>query len=167
MRIARNPASSPATARWLAFLVLLLPLAACMGDLVKRVSPPAATIQQLTVEANGDWRVQLRLNNYSNVPMRFTAIALDLNVQGLAAGKLQAAPALDIGPTAADVTEVRIAPTAEARIALASALASGQGIAYSLEGTLAASANGARVREYPLHADSRLNPAPGLPGVLR
>lgn len=168
MRPARRPARSPAMFRWLlALLALLLPLTGCMGDLLKRVSPPAVAIQQLTVEADGHWRVQLRINNFSNLPMRFSTIALEVQVQGIAAGTLQATPNLDIGPTSADVTELRLLPTADARIALATALASGQGIAYALKGTVSASADGARTRDYPLHADSRLNPAPGLSGVLR
>ena len=38
-------------------------LAACSGGPVRRVSEPAASIQQLTVKANGSWSVDLRLQN--------------------------------------------------------------------------------------------------------
>lgn len=151
----------------LLLLSLAVLLSACVGDLVRRVSPPAAGIQQLTVGADGRWQLQVRLNNFSNVPMRFTALHLQLDVQGIAAGTLDAAPNLDIGPTSADVASVVLTPSVDARIAIANALASGQGVAYRLQGTVTAAADGKRNHEYPLHAESRLNPAPGLAGVLR
>jgi hypothetical protein len=163
MRSAR----SVATIRILALLTLAALLTACLGDQVKRVSPPAVGIQQLSVGADGRWQVQVRLNNYSNVPMRFTALHLQLEVQGIAAGTLDATPNLDIGPASADVANVTLVPGVEARIAIATALASGQGVAYRLEGHVTANADGKRSHDYPLRAESRLNPAPGLPGVLR
>jgi len=49
-------------------LVLVAALSACGGGgPVKRVSEPAAGIQQLTVRADGSWSVDLRLDNYSSV----------------------------------------------------------------------------------------------------
>ena len=56
--------------------VLSLALAACGGGMVKRVSEPAAGIQQLTVANDGSWEVELRLRNYSSMPMRFDDVAL-------------------------------------------------------------------------------------------
>ena len=59
----------------LAFACLVL--AACGGNgPVRRISEPAASIQQLTVRADGSWSVDLRINNYSTVPMRFDAASL-------------------------------------------------------------------------------------------
>ncbi|SBV36473.1 conserved exported hypothetical protein [uncultured Stenotrophomonas sp.] len=55
---------------------LALTLAACGSGMVKRVSEPAAGIQQLTVGNDGNWEVELRLRNYSSMPMRFDDIAL-------------------------------------------------------------------------------------------
>ena len=58
-------------------LVLMAALSACGGGgPVKRVSEPAAGIQQLTVRADGSWSVDLRLDNYSSVPMRFDTVTL-------------------------------------------------------------------------------------------
>ena len=165
-----RPTRSVARRRALVLLItlaLLLPLAACMDGLVKRVAPPAAGLQQISVAPDGRWQVQVRLNNYSNVPMRIVSLHLQLDVDGIAAGTLEAAPGLDIGPTSADVANVTLAPSAQARIAVATALATGRGVGYHLQGTITASADGKRAEDYPLRADSRLNPAPGLPGVLR
>ena len=48
--------------------LVLCALVACGSGPMRRVSEPAASIQQLTVQANGSWSIQLRLNNYSSVP---------------------------------------------------------------------------------------------------
>ena len=63
-------------------------LAACSSGPVRRVSEPAASIQQLAVQADGSWSVSLRLQNYSSVPMRFDAVDLAVSVGGQAAGSL-------------------------------------------------------------------------------
>ena len=43
--------------------VLALVLTACGNGPVKRVSEPAASIQQLSVGNDGNWEVELRLRN--------------------------------------------------------------------------------------------------------
>ena len=53
-------------------------LAGCSGGPVRRVSEPAASLQQITVRADGRWDVALRLNNFSSMPMRFDATALEI-----------------------------------------------------------------------------------------
>ena len=45
----------------------VLALASCGGGPVKRVSEPAAGIQQLSVRADGRWDVVVRLDNFSSV----------------------------------------------------------------------------------------------------
>ena len=62
----------------LATVVLVL-LASCGGN-ARRVSPPAAAIQQLAVQPNGDWMVDLRLHNFSSVSMRFDKFRLQVSV---------------------------------------------------------------------------------------
>ena len=57
----------------------LLALASC-GSTPRRVSPPSIAIQQLTVQADGDWLVELRLHNYSSVSMRFDSVSLEVSV---------------------------------------------------------------------------------------
>ncbi|AKC87668.1 LEA type 2 family protein [Pseudoxanthomonas suwonensis] len=142
-------------------------LAAC-GTGAKRVSPPSAAIQQLTVQANGDWTVDLRLHNFSSVSMRFDSVRLEVSVDEHTAGTLNATPAISIGPTAADVVKVSLKPEGMARIAVADALAGRRSLSYRLQGKVSATPEGAsKPREFKVDDRSQLNPAPGLEGVLR
>ncbi|HET9187635.1 MAG TPA: hypothetical protein VFN80_06750, partial [Acidothermaceae bacterium] len=91
--------------QWLLSIAIIALLAACASGPVRRVSEPAARIQQLTVQPNGNWSVELRLENFSSVPMRFDAvdIAVAVAVANEAAGTLRAQPGVTIGPESADV----------------------------------------------------------------
>ena len=143
-------------------------LAACSSGPVRRISEPAASIQQLAVQADGSWSVSLRLQNYSSIPMRFDTIALGIRVEGEAAGSLDAAPALEIGPESADVIRIELQPESGARMLLADALAGRRGVGYELEGTIDATpTDRGSTRSYDVKRSSALSPAPGLPGVLR
>lgn len=148
-------------------LILALVLAACASTGGKRVSEPAASIQQLTVDARGGWQVRLRVQNYNSVAMRFDRVDLAVTIGGAEAGRLNAQPALTIAPESADVIDIPLTPSAAARLQVADALAGGRGVAYTLKGTLAATPDAGKVRNFDITRDSALNPAPGLPGVLR
>jgi hypothetical protein len=149
-------------------LCVALLLASCASGPPRRVSEPAASIQQLSVRADGSWSVDLRIENFSSVPMRFDAIRLPLTVAGQSAGTLQGTAGISIGPESADVVTLSHAPTSPARIALADALANGRGVAYSFEGTLQATPEDGNARTYDeIKRSSSLSPVPGLPGVLR
>jgi hypothetical protein len=153
---------------WLAAVAALLLLAGCASGPVRRVSEPAVGIQQLTVGADGNWSVDVRINNFSSIPMRFDAFDLKLSVGGQDAGTLSAQPALDIGPESADVVTVALKPQAMARLQVADALASGQGVAYSLSGSVRATPEKAKQRDFDeVKRESRLSPVPGVPGALR
>ena len=104
----------------LAFAALLL--AGCGSGPVRRVSEPAASIQQLTVRADGRWDVQLRLQNYSTVAMRFTATDIEIAFDNGSAARVQAQPQLVVGPESADVYTATLQPTAAGRARLATAL---------------------------------------------
>lgn len=155
--------------RWpFVLLPLLALLASCASGPPRRVSEPAASIQQLTVRADGGWSVELRLQNYSSIPMRFETLALAVVVGGESAGTLQARPALSVGPESADVITIAHTPASSARILLADALAGGRSVEYSLTGTIdAAPEDRGNARSYEIKRSSRLSPVPGLPGVLR
>ena len=157
--------------RWLSFLFLAataaLLLAACSGGPVRRVSEPSASIQQLTVGADGSWSVELRLQNYSSIPMRFDAISLAMTLGDQPAGTLQGNAGISIGPESADVVTLTHAPTSAARIAMADALGGNHGIGYALEGTLRVVPEDKGARSFDIKRTSSLNPVPGLPGVLR
>jgi hypothetical protein len=142
-------------------------LAACSSGPPRRVSPPAASIQQLTVNADGSWSLDLRLQNYSSIPMRFDSLRLEMKVGDQAAGTLQASPAISVGPESADVVRVAVAPASLARIAIADALAARRPLDYSLDGSVQAGVEDRKARDYGIDTRSRLNPVPGLDGVLR
>ncbi|NZA26346.1 LEA type 2 family protein [Luteimonas sp. SJ-92] len=149
---------------WIACLLLV----ACSSGPVRRISEPAASIQQLSVDADGGWSVDLRVQNYSSIAMRFDTLRLELTAGDTAAGTLEAAPQLSIAGASADVVTLQLTPTAEARILLADALAGGRTLPYALRGELgAAPADRGRARDYRIDRNGVLSPVPGLPGVLR
>jgi hypothetical protein len=148
-------------------VVLVSVLAGCSSGPPRRVSPPAASIQQLTVNADGSWSVDLRLQNYSSIPMRFDSLRVEMKVGDQAAGTLQASPAISVGPESADVVRVAVAPASLARIAVADALAARRPLDYTLDGSVQAAVEDRKARDYDIEARSRLNPVPGLDGVLR
>jgi hypothetical protein len=131
------------------------------------VSEPSANIQQLTVRADGSWSIDLRIDNFSSVPMRFDAVALKLTVGGQEAGTLRGAPALTIGPEAADVASLTLSPNAAAKIVVADALARGASVGYKLDGTLDAATENGKAHSYDIERENALSPVPGLTGVMR
>jgi len=153
--------------RIVSLFLAMLALAGCNSGVVKRVSEPATSLQQLTVAADGSWTVAVRLQNFSSMPMRFDTVALTLTVGDAEAGTLTLTPAVSIGGASADVVEARLQPAAQARLLVADALAGNRVIAYSLEGSVAATPEEQRQRTFQIRNRSSLNPAPGLPGVLR
>lgn len=151
-----------------ALLLACLWLASCASGPPRRVSEPTASIQQLTVRSDGSWSIDLRLQNYSSIPMRFEGVSLAIKLAEEDAGTLQHQPRITIGPETADVTTVTFTPSAGARILLADALADGRGVDYALDGTIDASPDDReKVRSYEIERKSGLSPVPGLPGVLR
>jgi Late embryogenesis abundant protein. len=152
----------------LGLLVLCTALLSACGDgMVRRVSDPAASLQQLTVNMDGSWKVELRLQNYSSIPMRYDSVRLELGVGGEAAGVVQAAPGISIGPETADVVSVALRPSSAARIAVADALAGRRSLEYTLKGSIAATPEEKKQRSFDIDTRNMLSPAPGLDGVLR
>lgn len=160
------PGIKPLPAVAIVLLCCLL-VAACATGPTRRVSEPAAGIQQLTVAANGSWSLELRIDNFSSVPMRFDSVSLALAIGGESAGLLQGNPGLSIGPESADVVVLQLAPTTASRIRIADALAERRSIDYSLTGRIDATPQDAGQRSYEIERESALSPVPGLPGVLR
>ena len=153
--------------RWIGLALCALMLAGCASGTVRRVSEPSARVQQLTVGADGNWSTELRIENFSSIPMRFDALKLTLSIGDNAAGTLAAQPALSIGPESADVVTVALKPQAAAKLAVAIALAGGRSVDYTLKGTLDAPPDEGKRRSFEFERMSALSPAPGLPGVLR
>ncbi len=151
----------------IALFAMSLLLGACASGPPRRVSEPAVNLQQLTVRADGSWSLDLRIDNFSSVPMRFDNVSLALTIGGESAGALHAAPALTIGPAAADVATLVLAPSSSAKIVIADALARGGSVDYKLEGTLAAAPEKGSVRNYEVERKNTLGAVPGLSGVMR
>ena len=151
-----------------AALLVAAAIAGCGGGgPVKRVSEPAASIQQLTVRPDGQWSVDLRLDNFSSVPMRFDGLSVEVTIGGEPAGTLAGNPGLSVGPESADVATVTLAPASAAKIVVADALSGRRSLAYVLRGSITATPDGGKPRTFDVAHSSALNPAPGLPGVLR
>lgn len=142
-------------------------LAGCSSGPVRRVSEPSARIQQLTVRADGSWSAELRLENFSSIPMRFDSVDLAMSFGTEAAGRVTAQPALSIGPETADVVTVSVTPPGGAKLLIADALAGGRSLSYSLKGDIAATPDEGKQRTFSIERNSALSPAPGLPGVMR
>lgn len=164
---APRKCSSKPLFRLLAGIASCCLLIACATGPARRVSEPAASIQQLSVAADGNWTLELRINNYSSVPMRFDAVSLAMEINGEAAGTLQARPGISIGPESADVALLHMAPSAAARLRIADALAEHRSVEYSLRGHVQATPEGGGQRSFEIDHASVLHPVPGLPGVLR
>jgi hypothetical protein len=155
------------TARFAFAAAIALLVAACGSGPVRRISEPAASIQQLTVRADGQWDVQVRLNNYSSVPMRFAAANIQLAFDNGAAATVQAQPQLAIGPESADVFTATVSPLPDGRARIATALADGSSLNYTLGGSIDAGPEDGAPRTYKVRLSSALTPVPGLAGVLR
>ncbi|MGN0858886.1 MAG: LEA type 2 family protein [Stenotrophomonas sp.] len=142
-------------------------LAACSSGPVKRVSPPQASISQLTVLADGQWQLELRLQNFSTMAMRFDSVKLELRSEQELLARVEAQPGFSVGAESGDLHRLTVQPTAQGRLLAAATLADTRALPYQLSGTLQASPDSGRPRDYPITYRSTLHPAPGLPGVLR
>lgn len=155
--------------RWsyVAILLVMALLSACGDGKIRRVSEPAASIQQLTVHADGRWTLDIRLQNYSSIPMRFNSLNVAMTVADQNAGTLQGAPQLSVGPESADVVSLPFSPSSGARIVVADALAGRRTMPYTLKGKIDAVPEEGKVRSFDLDTRDTLSPVPGLDGVLR
>jgi hypothetical protein len=145
-------------------IALLGAIAGCSHAPRRMVNPPRASIQQLQVLPDGQWRLDVRLQNFSNVPTAFATVHAQLTVGGQDAGAIDLAPAMRIGPESADVVKASLRPALGGKLVVASALAAGQSQRYKLKGTIVTTEPKG---SYPFEFESSLNPAPGLPGVMR
>lgn len=146
----------------LCLLALSVLLGACGGGPVKRINPPIASIQQLTVRPDGSWELQLRIQNFSTVPMTFASVEAALELEDRPAGQVFARTALDIPGGAADTTTLRLSPTPAGSAALNAP--GGTGVGYRLVGKITSSDP---AKSFDLRYESRLSPVPGLPGSWR
>lgn len=141
------------------FVVLVLLavlLAGCGSGPVKRINPSGVSIQQLAVEADGRWRIALRIHNFSTVPMHYDSLTAELEIDGTNVGSIRMDPAVDITGNSAEVVETRIQASV--------ALPDGRDFAYRLEGTIHSDEPDA---SFPFERESRLSPVPGVANTWR
>ena len=137
--------------------VVVLLLAACSTGPVKRIFPPSASIQELSVQADGSWQVSLRVQNFSTVPMTFAKITAKVMVDGVDVGEIDVSPNVDIVGENADVVRGTLRSSTK--------LTSGKGIGYTLKGQIEVSEPNAK--RFDFDHSSRLSPVPGIADTWR
>lgn len=147
----------------LALLVLAL-VAGCASGPPKRIFPPQASLQELRVQADGQWMAQIRIQNYSTVPMRFSRLEATLAVNGQEATRISIDPGLSVGPGSNELVQHVFTPAAGPKAAVDQALANRRAVRYQLTGRIASSEP---ATDHPFEYQSALDPVPGLAGILR
>lgn len=147
-------------------VVALTLLAGCGGGGVRqRLFPPTVSVQELAQQPGGDWKLKLRLQNFSNVTMRFEALDAKLTIDDVAAGTIAASPMIAVGPESADVVELDFTPTSVAAERVRAALAAKRSIGYTFAGEVRSTEPSKRRDDFTF--TSQLTAVPGLAGVLR
>lgn len=145
-------------------LLLALALAGCVGGPIKRVYPPQATVQELTVLPDGQWLLKVRVQNFSELAMEFGRVEADLQINDLPAGHIDIASTLTVGPGSTEIVDYRIYPDPAVKPSFEARVASRSAVRYRLRGHI----HSRRPRgDYPFEYESSLSPTPGLSGVLR
>lgn len=144
---------------------LLLLLAACGDGIRERVFPPTVSLQELALQPDGRWALKLRLQNFSNVPMRFDRVEATLKIASAPAGAIALSPGLNVGPESAEIVEYLLLPASAAANQIQAANLRHGNVAYALSGTIVSSEPDSRRDDFEFK--SQLSAVPGLPGVLR
>lgn len=142
-------------------------LTGCASGGGARLQPPAASIQQLTVQTDGEWAVVVRFENMSyDAGMHVYAIDATLDLAGQPAGHLAVSPALDIPAMDADVATAVLRPDAGGAAALAAA--KGKAVQYELTGTLSVGkGDKGDAKPFKVHGRGYISPVPGVANVWR
>jgi hypothetical protein len=147
----------------LSVLALGFALASCGSGPVRRINPPVASLQQLAVTPDGAWEIDVRVQNFSTVPMTFASLEAALEVEGVNAGEVFVHLDIEIPGGKADVVHTRLTPSAAARSGFSAAAKDGS-IGYKLNGSIEASEP---KKHFEAHHESRLSAVPGLPDTYR
>ena len=94
--------------------------------------------------ADGRWELQLRVQNFSTVAMRFDRIEAELLVGGDAAARIDQAIADTIPANSAEIVRIELQAAGSAAEAVRNALDNRRGVGYRLEGHLTTSEPGNR-----------------------
>ncbi|MHB8446305.1 MAG: hypothetical protein ACYC9P_00015 [Rudaea sp.] len=134
------------------------------GPVKHPINPPSASIQQLDVLQDGHWKLQVRLENFSDQTVRYGAFKADLRVGGEAAGTIDMNADMDIPGENADILETTLMPSADAAKAFKAGVSHPDGAAYELKGTIEIPAAG---KSFKFAYHSRLSPVPGVTNSYR
>jgi len=149
--------------RTFAMTIALAALAGC-GPPIHPINPPNASIQQLDVLADGRWKVQIRLENFSDKTVHYAAFKAALRVGGVDAANIDLNPDMDIPGENADVVETTLTLSADARKAFAADIKEPGGAPYEIKGTINIPVAG---KDFKFEHKSRLSPAPGIANQYR
>lgn len=155
--------SRPARALAAAIVFALLATAGCGGP-IKRVNPPAATVQRLTVANEGKLALDLRLQNHSDLATRFDRIEATVALEGAIVGTLSMPLPVEVAPHSVEIVAATLALAPADAERLKPAIERGQPLRYGLDGTVTTEEPDGK---YPLEYESRLSPVPGRPGEYR
>jgi hypothetical protein len=144
--------------------ITFLTIAGCFSGPKHPINPPNASIQQLDVLPDGKWKLQIRLENFSDKTVHYAALKAALRVGGEAAGDISLNPDMDIPGENADVVEMTLTPGKEAGKAFLADVGQPGGAAYELKGTINIPAAG---KDYKFEHKSRLSPVPGIANEYR
>ena len=153
----------PRPLRLLLVATALLLLAAC-GPPLHPINPPSASIQQVDILADGRWKVQIRIENFSDKTQHYTTFKAELRVSGLSAADLSLNPELDIPGDNADIVETVVTPSPDLTRAFAADVKQPNGAPYELKGTITIPAAG---KDFKFEHKSRLSAVPGIPNQYR
>jgi hypothetical protein len=123
------------------------------------INPPSESIQQLDVLPDGRWKVQIRIENFSDKTVHYSTFKAALRMSGLPAADLSLNPEIDIPGVNADIIETTIAPSADLTKAYASDIRQPGGAPYELGGTIGIPEAG---KDFKFEHKSRLSPVPGI-----
>lgn len=146
-------------------VVLIILLTACSGAPRARMFPPGASLQEIHVREDGRWELAVLLQNNARLPVRMSGFKAALSIDGQSTATIELPLDILIASSGAERVQVIIDPSAESAAALRLALAAPRGVDYSLAGVLNTIEPARRSDEFIYQ--SRLSPAPGLPGTLR
>lgn len=149
--------------RLFTLMIAVFTLAAC-GSPTHPINPPNARIQQLNELQDGRWKLQIRLENFSDKTVHYATFKAALRVGGIPVADIALNPDMDIPGDNADVIETTLTPGADARKAFASDIKQPGGAPYELSGTINIPAAG---KDFKFEHKSRLSPVPGIANAYR
>jgi hypothetical protein len=147
-----------------ATVIVGLSLLAGCGGATHPINPPNASIQQLDVLPDGRWKLQIRLENFSDKTVHYATLKATFRVSGADAAELSLNPDMDIPGENADIVETTISPGAEALKGFAIEAKAPSGVPYELKGTINIPAAG---KDFKFEHKSHLSPVPGIPNEFR